>query len=507
MRAVRFLVSAALFFFANVVLSLPCSAAGDPPPIAREFRAAWIATVANIDWPSQPGLSPQEQRREMLELLDLVRGLRMNAVVLQVRPACDALYASKCEPWSEYLTGVAGQAPSDGYDPLAFAVDAAHERGLELHAWFNPYRALHPTAKSPVPPNHISKTKPAIVKKYGKYQWLDPGEPEAAAHSLRVILDVVTRYDVDAVHFDDYFYPYPITDEDDTEISFPDDESWAKYLERTPATKQMPRDDWRRENVNRFLASVADEVKKVKPWVRFGVSPFGIYRPGQPESIRGFDAYAKLYADSKKWLADGTVDYLTPQLYWPIDQKAQSFPVLLDWWQAQNTHQRPIWPGLYTSKVLANGEGWPASEIAAQIEVVRAKLESPGHVHFSIKAIKENRSGLQEMLRDQVYGDPAIPPATTWCKLPDADCDATVRIHTEGGETTVKLNVARGERPWLWAVQYRADDRWATQIVPGGEESLTLVGPTDMSLQVVVRAVDRLNRIGPPLRASANEER
>ncbi len=212
-----------------------------PPPVHREFRAAWIATVDNIDWPSKPGLPPTEQRQELIALLDLVADLRMNAVVFQVRPACDALYASELEPWSEYLTGTAGKAPEDGYDPLEFAVTEAHRRGIELHAWFNPYRALHPSSKSPAPSNHISKTQPELVKQYGNYLWLDPGEPKAAEHSRQVILDVVRRYDIDAVHFDDYFYPYPVVDDNKAEIPFPDDASWRKYIARTPRKERRSR--------------------------------------------------------------------------------------------------------------------------------------------------------------------------------------------------------------------------------------------------------------------------
>ncbi len=224
-----------------VLLSLcACAAAtaAEPPPVAREFRGAWIATVANIDWPSKPGLPVDEQKRELVKLLDLAVELNLNAVVLQVRPACDALYASTLEPWSPFLTGTMGQAPDPFYDPLEFAVTEAHRRGLELHAWFNPYRASHPSYKGHLSPNHISRTHPEFVKQYGEYLWLDPGEPGAAEHSLAVIMDVVRRYDVDGVHFDDYFYPYPIAGEDGKPLDFPDDASWAKYLAASVASRR-----------------------------------------------------------------------------------------------------------------------------------------------------------------------------------------------------------------------------------------------------------------------------
>ncbi len=445
-----------------LVASCSCYAltavAGSPPSIDREFRAAWIATVDNIDWPSRPGLTPAEQREELVNLLETAVELRMNAVVLQVRPACDALYRSKWEPWSEYLTGEAGKAPADGYDPLKFAVAEAHRRGIELHAWFNPYRALHPSGKSPLPANHISKTHPNIVKHYGNYLWLDPGEPGAEEHSRNVILDVVRRYDIDAVHFDDYFYPYPIADDQGVEVPFPDDESWAKYIARTPAGEQLAREDFRRDSVNRLLKKLSVEIKQIKPWVRFGVSPFGIYRPGQPEGIAGFDAYAKLYADSRLWWTEGIVDYMSPQLYWPIDQQAQSFPVLLKWWQQNNAKQRHLWPGLYTSKVLRNNKGWPPTEIGNQIEIIRNHDDAPGHVHFSIKAIAQDRSGLKEYLRDAVYQSPALPPATTWCELPEQE------------EVQPTVRAARRRRSDVGRVQHRPE---CTPVALGGAKRAT----------------------------------
>jgi len=255
------------------------------------------------------------QKAELLAILDRAAQLRLNAIIFQVRPACDALYASPIEPWSEYLTGAMGKAPQPFYDPLTFAVEEAHKRGLELHAWFNPYRAAHPSAKSPIASNHISKTKPSLVRRYGKHLWLDPGEKEVQDYSLSVVMDVVRRYDVDGVHFDDYFYPYK-----ESEGGFPDDASWKRF----GAGGKLSRDDWRRENVNTFIRRVYETIKAAKPWVKFGVSPFGIWRPGNPSSVQGLDAYQELYADSRKWLQNAWVDYFTPQLYWRIIAPRQS---------------------------------------------------------------------------------------------------------------------------------------------------------------------------------------
>ncbi|HLZ55262.1 MAG TPA: family 10 glycosylhydrolase, partial [Verrucomicrobiae bacterium] len=300
-----------------------------PPPPPREFRGAWLATVANLDWPSQPGMSVATQKAELIALLDHAAQLKLNAVILQVRPMADAVYASPLEPWSEFLTGRMGRGPEPFYDPLAFAVAEAHKRGLELHAWFNPFRVSLPPnqARSPAALNHLSRTHTELVHRYSNLLWLDPGEPAAREHVLNVILDVVRRYDVDGVTFDDYFYPYPDKDADGHAVDFPDNASWRKY----GATSGMSRDEWRRANVNQFVQNTYRSIHALKPWVKFGISPFGIWRPGFPPQIQGLDTYARLYADSRLWLASGWLDYLSPQLYWPVDQREQSFPVLLQW--------------------------------------------------------------------------------------------------------------------------------------------------------------------------------
>ncbi|MFL5608186.1 MAG: glycoside hydrolase family 10 protein, partial [Gemmatimonadaceae bacterium] len=274
-----------------------------PPPISREFRAVWVATVGNMDWPSRPGLSTEQQQAEMIALLDRLAALRMNAVVLQIRPAADALYQSSIEPWSDVLTGEMGRAPEPFYDPLAFAVAEAHKRGLELHAWINPYRAKNTSTKT-MSAGHISRTHPELVRKYGSFLWMDPGDPAVRTITTNVVIDLVRRYDIDGVHMDDYFYPYPET-QNGRELDFPDDATWERY-QRSGGT--LSRDDWRRQNVDLLVQGLGDSIHAIKPWVRYGVSPFGIWRPGYPASVRGFDQYAKLYADARKWLNEGWVD-------------------------------------------------------------------------------------------------------------------------------------------------------------------------------------------------------
>src|SRR5688572_3551901 len=314
-----------------------------PPPIVREMRGLWIATVANIDWPSRSTLTADQQRAELRDILDRAAGTGINAVIFQVRPAADALYASALEPWAAMLSGQQGTDP--GYDPLAFAVSEAHARGLELHAWINPFRAGNSRDSALLAPSHSFNTRRDIARVYGTQLWLDPGESAVHDHVMSVVRDIVQRYDIDAIHADDFFYPYPQTSGTGGTIPFPDDESYAR------SGSTLARADWRRENVDRFIERLYDEVHELKPTIKVGISPFGIWRPGNPPGIAGLDAYEAIYADSRKWLQQGWVDYLAPQLYWSISAPQQSFPVLLDWWLAQNTMGRHVWPGLATYRV------------------------------------------------------------------------------------------------------------------------------------------------------------
>jgi uncharacterized lipoprotein YddW (UPF0748 family) len=412
-----------------------------PPPSPREFRAVWIATVANIDWPTKPGLSASAQRAEAISILNRVQSLNMNAVLLQVRPSADAIYPSTLEPWTEWLSGEQGRASADSgsganvYDPLAFWIAESKKRGIELHAWFNPYRARHTKATSPISKDHIANRAPNAVKPYGGFLWLDPGEKAAQDHSFAVIMDVLRRYDIDGVHFDDYFYPYPVVEQAGTQqpsaasnavsnalnqsspsmvnrtperdVDFPDEPSWRAYV---ASGGRLARADWRRDNVNRFVERIYKSVKAEKPWVRFGISPFGIGRPDRrPPGIVGFSQYDKLYADVELWLQRGWLDYLAPQLYWSIDQTPQAFGTLLNYWHSQNPLKRDIFPGLYTSRIDDTPRSWEAKEIENQIEMIRAKQGvAQGHIHFSMAPIAQNRRQISETLNRQ-YAFPALP--------------------------------------------------------------------------------------------------
>ncbi|HVM51210.1 MAG TPA: family 10 glycosylhydrolase [Candidatus Acidoferrum sp.] len=475
-----------------------------PPPPMREFRGAWVASVGNIDWPSQKGLSSAEQQTELLAILDRAVQLRLNAIILQVRPACDALYASRIEPWSEYLTGVMGRAPQPYYDPLAFAIAEAHKRGLELHAWFNPYRARILDSTSPTSADHVSKRRPQLVRHYGKFLWLDPGEKEVQDYSLSVIMDVVKRYDVDGVHFDDYFYPYKEKDSAGKEMDFPDEASWRRY----GAHGKMTRDDWRRDNVNQFIERVYRSIKSAKPWVKFGVSPFGIWRPGYPASVKGFDAYAVLYADSRKWLANGWVDYLAPQLYWPTDAEEQGFPALLRWWAVQNSQRRLLIAGLNTAHTGRGSQAasidyararriWPPQEIVNQIRIDRELPIPSGHIHWNMRTLMRNTT-LDEALKREVYQQPALMPAYTWL---DGGAPGAPRVKaTEcatGRPASVSWAPAGLSKPWLWLVQSRAGTRWMTQVLPAATTSLAWNNPAPDV--VAVSAVDRNGNASQPV--------
>lgn len=435
-----------------------------PVEVPREFRAAWVATVANINWPSKPGLSVEQQQKEAIALLDSLESLHFNAVVFQVRPQADALYASELEPWSYYLTGEQGKAPDPFYDPLEFWIREAHARGMELHAWLNPYRAHHTSGgKEPGATSIIHKMPESVVRLEQGYWWFDPSLESTQEHSLAVVKDIVSRYDVDGIHFDDYFYPY---DSYNGGKDFPDDVSWAQYQKDGG---KLSRNDWRRESVNEFIKKVYAGIKEVKKDVKFGLSPFGIWRPGYPSSIAGMDQYNTLYADAKLWLNEGWVDYFSPQLYWPINRIAQSYPVLLNWWQEQNTHQRHLWPGI---NVAAGGRGEDgADEVENQILIARGIVsESPGVVHWSISPLLKNDS-LKARLKKGVYKDQALVPVTDWLGN-ETLRKPSVQVEKSGSGYLVRWDAPTKGKSFQTIVYYQYGNQWGYRIM--GEKFTTL---------------------------------
>ncbi|MBL8730144.1 MAG: family 10 glycosylhydrolase [Planctomycetes bacterium] len=458
-----------------------------PPAVAREFRAAWVATVNNIDWPSRPGLPAAAAQAELDAIVARAAALGLNALVFQVRPAGDAFYRSALEPWSEWLTGAQGRAPDVDWDPLAYAIERCHRRGLQLHAWCNPYRAWHPAAKSKPAATHVLSQLPDACVRYGSMRWMDPGDERAAEWSLAVLCDIVARYDVDGLHIDDYFYPYP-----EKGASFADDRSHARYRS---GGGRLGLDDWRRANIDGFVERLYRSVHRIKPWVLVGISPFGIARPGVPRGIEaGVDQFADLYADVPKWLRAGWCDYLAPQLYWPIDQRPQSFAVLLPWWLAQNDRQRHVWPGLDAGRILQGKPPGRRDELTQQIALVRsAATRSPGQVLYSFAALRSDAAGVAGALQ-RLFREPALPPASPWLGAA-APREPTAKI--ELGDERHRLRWTTGDDVRFLTVQVRGADGWRLHAVVGAGLGSTEL-PVDAK-EVVVRAVGRTGMLSEPV--------
>jgi len=470
-------------------------ASAQPAPPPREYRAVWVATVANIDWPSEPGLSTEKQKQEALDILNTCDDLNVNAIVFQVRPHADALYESEIEPWSFYLTGEQGAAPDPFYDPLQFWIEESHKRGMELHVWFNPYRAHHPATKSDIAPDHVVNESPEMVYELANGMWwLDPAQKAVQDYSYEVMLDVVRRYDVDGAHMDDYFYPYSSYNEG---ADFPDDPSWEAYKEEGG---ELSRADWRRKAVNDFVERLYKGIKEEKPWVKFGISPFGIWRPGHPPSIQGLDQYNALYADAKLWLNEGWVDYYTPQLYWPVNQIPQSFPVLLGWWKEQNLKNRNLWPGMGTHNIA--GGSFTIDEIYNQIMVTRGMIRNgPGHTHFSVKHLQNNEE-LAEILAEGPYAKPALVPPSPWL---DDEAPAAPRVKLDEKNGWLRVWMAPGDEEdpaFLYVVYEKRGGNWSYQIVSGMEDGLSVQARSSENKEVspleavAVAAVDRTGNLG-----------
>ncbi|MBA2745138.1 MAG: family 10 glycosylhydrolase [Flavisolibacter sp.] len=453
------------------------------PEVVREFRAAWVATVANINWPSKPGLTAGEQQREAIELLDFLKNHHFNAVILQVRPQADALYISNLEPWSYFLSGEQGKPPSPYYEPLKFWIDAAHERGLELHVWLNPYRAHHISGGPVTDSSLVKRMAGQVVYLKEGYWWFDPAKQETQDHSANVVMDLVKRYDIDGVHFDDYFYPYPSYNLGE---DFPDHESWQAYQ---AGGGKLERGDWRRYHVNRFIERVYTSIKKEKPSVKFGLSPFGIWRPGYPASIEGFDQYDKLYADAKLWLNKGWIDYFAPQLYWPINRQAQSYPVLLGWWKEENTMGRHLWPGI---SIPRDTSFRSVNEALSQIMIAKGLLpESPGVIHWSISSVVKNPN-LSKALLEGPYKKQALVPASPWL---DNQSPIPPVVEQERRNELIRINWTHTHEDEIfrWVVYTRYGGKWNYRILNQEERRHEIpLKEGDQNLEALaITAIDR----------------
>lgn len=372
-----------------------------------EFRAAWIATVDNIDWPSRGNYDTEKQKKEFIDLLDMHKKNGMNAVIVQVRPATDAFYPSQYEPWSEWLTGKQGRPPSPYYDPLEFMVSETHKRGMEFHAWCNPYRAEHSIGRSSISTSHITRLFPKWFLSYGGKRYFDPGHPEAQKHVVNVIRDIVKRYDIDGMHFDDYFYPYRVAGKE-----FPDDLSYKS------SGSEMTKDDWRRSNVDSIIFKLSRAIKEEKPNVKFGISPFGVWRNSDKDSLgsatkAGVTNYDDLYANVLLWLKEGWIDYVAPQLYWEIGHKAAPYEVLVDWW-SKNTYGKHCYIGLGIYRAGSNAAWKDVNLLPRQITMMRSYPEIQGAIYFSSKSFVNNPNGWCDSLQNNYYKTPAMVPPMPW---------------------------------------------------------------------------------------------
>jgi uncharacterized lipoprotein YddW (UPF0748 family) len=398
--------SALVFALTLSFLTVILSAQSHP---RTEMRAVWIATVNNIDWPSSPGLPVDAQKKEMIQLLDLAKQNNLNTIVFQIRPAADAFYPSGIEPWTQWLTGEQGKAPEPFYDPLDFTITECRKRGLDIHAWLNPYRAVKDTANR-VSGNHISKIHPEWFLTYGGTVYFDPGLPQTRDYVARVVSDVVRRYDIDAIHMDDYFYPYRIANR-----NFPDDSSFLHYPH---GFKQEQLEDWRRDNVNLIIKQLSDSIRAIKPWVEFGISPFGVWRNIDKDSTgsmtkAGQTNYDDLYADILLWQKNRWIDYVTPQIYWHIGMKVADYAVLSDWW-SHNSFGCNLYVGMapYRISRKAQVKEWRTSrEIVKQIKLNRTFPNISGSMFFSAKVMRRNPLRLEEKLKRDLFRYPALPPA------------------------------------------------------------------------------------------------
>ncbi len=445
----------------RILLVLACSVTihcfAQPPK--REFRAAWVASVTNLDWPTSPFLSVETQKYQLVSILDQLKANGISAIIFQIRPECDAFYDSPYEPWSYWLTGSQGTAPNPYYDPLEFAVTEAHKRGMEIHAWFNPYRAERAVGNYATAANHVTKAHPEWILTFSSLKMLDPGIPAVREHDARVISDVVRRYDVDGIHMDDYFYPYS------PKISVQDSASWRLYPRGF-----VDRDSWRRDNVNLLLRMIRDSVQAIKPFVKFGMSPFGIWRTGYPPTCQGtLSAYDDIFCDAIAWLNDGSIDYLTPQIYWAINsQTSPSYPrntdysLIMPWWaDSVEAHGRHFYPGMAPYRISS----YTAAELPDQLYLNRANPIVGGEIFFRANnGVNDNLKGFADSLRSNFYRHPALHPVMQWKDIVPPYPPRAIRLAPLAGtgasaiQWDLPLTAPDGDSAYRYAV-YRFDHR------------------------------------------------
>lgn len=467
-----------------------------------EFRGVWVATVNNIDWPQAPVNDPAKQKADYIRLLDMHQRNGMNAMIVQVRPAADAFYPSPYEPWSYYLNGVQGQPPSPYYDPLQFMIEETHKRGMEFHAWLNPYRAVQTVAPGAIAPNHITRIHPEWFLMYGDKKYFDPGNKEAQQFVVNVVQDIVKRYDVDAIHMDDYFYPYRIPGKE-----FPDAASYAR------SGSKLSRDDWRRSNVDSIIVALSTVIKKENKLCRFGISPFGVWRninqdPEGSDSKAGQTNYDDLFADILLWLKKGWIDYVTPQLYREIGDDRMDYEKMLDWW-SRHSYGRHVYigHGIYRG-VSKEGPGWALpTQLPNQIKLLRRNPNIQGSIYFSSRTFEKNPFGWNDSLQSNYYRYPALLPPMRWIDNEKPWPPIVERKLTD--DSVIQLTIKpdprnRVEIKYYAVYQYAADShsetfgnspKYLSRIVtqPGGFQIKEALSSTHFSYRYVITAVGKNN--------------
>jgi uncharacterized lipoprotein YddW (UPF0748 family) len=423
-----------LLAFVLFLFSFQLTAQNNPK---REFRGAWIAHVSNIDWPTNKTLTASAQQAEFIAILDHHKQAGINAVIVQIRASCDATYPSDIEPWSEWMTGQQGRSPN--YDPLAFMITETHKRGMEFHAWFNPYRAVINTNVSNVAASHISNQRPEWIQTYNLIKMLDPGLPAVRQYVVGVIMDVVRRYDIDAVHFDDYFYPYP-----QTGFTFADDNTFAAN-----GRGITNKNDWRRDNVDLLIKMVGDSIKNAKKYVKFGISPFGIWKnqssDAQGSATNGLQSYSDIYGDSRKWVREGWVDYIAPQLYWSIGFTVAKYEVLTPWWAA-NSYGRHLYIGQASYRINNGGTDANWSQPNLMPNELRLNRTTPsvlGSIFYNTTSLRANLLGFTDSLKTNLYKTPALIPAMTWKDSVPPNKPTNLTANINAAQSSVTLSWTR----------------------------------------------------------------
>ena len=402
-------------FAKKIVSALPIAigcfiALSLPAQTTPEFRGVWVATVDNIDWPTKGDYESNSQKASFIKLLEMHQRNGINALVVQIRPCTDAFYPSPFEPWSQWLTGIQGRPPSPYYDPLAFMISETHKRGMVFHAWMNPYRAEFNIFNSSMSATHITKVHPEWFLVYGDKRYFDPGNKEAQQYVTQVVTDVVSRYDLDAIHFDDYFYPYRIAGKE-----FPDEASFKKY------GVGMKKDDWRRSNTDSIISMLSYAIKKENKKCQFGISPFGVWRNQDKDPIDGSRTigaqtnYDDLYANILLWLKKGWIDYVAPQLYWEIGHRIAPYEVLLSWWST-HTYGKHCYIGMGIYRANSNPAWKELNQLPRQIVALRKTPNMRGMIFFSSKTFEKNPNGWNDSLRLNYFKVPVKVPEMSWIK-------------------------------------------------------------------------------------------